>query len=96
MAGSELQKLYTERNKVIALAARLAVDNGYKAGIGKDKSETDPKWQNVVYIELPNVGQVSWHVPLEELHLFSFLGVYTEPFDGHTTEQKYKRIESFL
>jgi len=46
----------------------------------------------VVYVELPT-GQVSWHVQESELSLFSH--AYRDignPWDGHTTEEKYARL----
>lgn len=43
----------------------------------------DPEWP-IAFIELPT-GQASWRVPQ-----------HVRAWDGHTTEEKYARIERFL
>lgn len=58
-----------------------AVFLGLEAGIRLDPEQ--PEWP-VVFIELPGAGQVSWHIPQHE-----------KPWDGHTTEDKYTRIQTF-
>lgn len=72
---------YAYRNKLILIALGLAAEIGYPCGIRIDPEE--PKWP-VVFIELP-VGQVSWHLP-----------EHKETYDGHTTEEKYRRISKFI
>ena len=50
------------------------------------------EFQNVVYVKTPE-GQVSWHIPINELHLFNFLEVRDKnKYDGHTTSEKYGRL----
>lgn len=71
---------YAKRNECIWWAFAFAHGAGFRCGVGLDPNE--PGYV-VVYIELPT-GQVSWHVP-----------VHDRPWDGHTTEQKYRRIEAF-
>lgn len=83
---AEKNQAYAERNKLVALLARK-----FQSGIKKDLSE-DPEWQNIIYIQLPN-GQASWHVHESEMHLFDALPEWNDEWDGHTTEQKYHRIE---
>lgn len=72
---------YEIRYGLVMKALYLATALGYAAGIGFDIKE--PRYP-VVYIELPT-GQVSWHVP-----------EYARPWDGHSTEEKYKRINEFV
>lgn len=72
---------YVERYQLVYEAIELALKLGYEAGIRLDPKE--PKWP-VAYIELPT-GQVSWHMP-----------EHTKPYDGHSTEEKYQRIEQFI
>ena len=82
--------LYEERNKCIALSARMALKLGLNTGL----MEADPQedgWKYVVVIDLPS-GQVSWHVPDADLGFFDFLEPYRGTWDGHTTEEKYKRV----
>lgn len=88
---------YGERDRCVALIAKMAVALGYKAGIGRHP-ESDEKWErdwmNIIFIELPT-GQVSWHIHDSELSFFDGLPKYSEPWDGHTTEEKYQRVLAF-
>jgi hypothetical protein len=71
---------YDIRNGLVLDAIVLARKVGYEAGFRIDPSE--PDWP-VAYIELPE-GQVSWHLP-----------AHPKEWDGHTTAEKYARIEKF-
>jgi len=78
---------YTERNKLVRLLASL-----YLSGIKKTAIEGwDEAWHWCVYIDLPN-GQASWHFHIDDLPLFDDLPPYTGEWDGHTTEEKYRKI----
>lgn len=68
------------RYGLILKALALAWMCDYEAGIRVDPKE--PEWP-VAFIGLPT-GQVSWHMPQ-----------YRTPYDGHTTEEKYRRIAEF-
>jgi hypothetical protein len=94
----QLDSAYKERNKCVALIAKMAKVLGYSVGMGKHPEEDeswDREWMNIVYIDLP-VGQISWHIHDSDLELFSFLSEYDGQWDGHTTEEKYERLEKFL
>ena len=85
---SELDNAYYERNKLVRYLASL-----FPSGIRKtDMPDWDPEWQNCVYIDTP-AGQMSWHYHDREAHLFQSLPAYEKPWDGHTTLQKYIRLE---
>jgi hypothetical protein len=71
---------YSRRNTAIYTAVATARAAGLVANVSPDP--TDSRWC-IAYIELPT-GQVSWHVP-----------AHPTPWDGHTTEEKYKRCASF-
>jgi len=79
---------YEIREILIAQAMYLAKKIGYKAGIRfgtlTDENDNGNDWP-VWCIELPNIGEISWHCP-------SFKGVY----DGYTTNEKYDRIHKYL
>lgn len=77
---------YPARYGLILDALAAAHRAGYPAGIGYDHASGPDMdgYRPVVYIELPE-GQISWHMPEH--------GV---PFDGHTTEEKYARVEAYL
>jgi hypothetical protein len=74
---SEIDPAYYERNKLVRFLASL-----FPAGIA----------HNCVYIDTPE-GQLSWHYHDEEAHLFSALPPYEKPWDGHSTLEKYLRLE---
>jgi hypothetical protein len=85
---------YAERDRCVAALAALAVRLGWSAWLGKHPSDQkwDTEWTTIVFINLPS-GQVSWHIHDSEREWFSFLPTILErPWDGHTTEQKYKRL----
>lgn len=78
---AEKEGNYDKRNVLIYAALSTATDEGLPAGVRLDPNE--PEWP-VVFIELPT-GQVSWHVPQ-----------HTTPWDGHSTEEKYRRLRQFV
>jgi hypothetical protein len=86
---------YDERNNLVAALARLAIANGWRAGIGKHCPDPDPTWDvewlNVIYIETP-WGQLSWHIHDRQLALFDGLPLVDITWDGHTTDEKYDRL----
>jgi hypothetical protein len=87
---------YTERDKCVSLIARIAQAMGLPAGIERhpdDDQTWDDEWRNIIRIDLP-AGQVSWHIRDDELPLFSFLQPYNGEWDGHDTEEKYRRVLS--
>ena len=94
--------VYRERDACVAAMAKLALKLGYTCGLGKhpESDETwDRDWMNIVYIEVPHPSgkpaQLSWHIHDDELPMFSFLPVYDEKWDGHTTEEKYQHLAEF-
>lgn len=87
MMETELDQAYTERNRLVALLARM-----YPAGTRRTNIPGwDPCWHNCVFIDLPT-GQVSWHYHDRDAFLFSDLPSYEKPWDGHTTIHKYQRV----
>lgn len=83
---------YLERNKCVALIARMAMALGYWAGTAKTAIEGwSEDWHGCVYIDLP-AGQVSWHYHDSQAHLFDWLPPYCGEWDGHDTPEKYRRV----
>ena len=72
---------YDYRNLLVYEAMTLALRMDLKAGIRIDLAE--PDWP-VAYIELPT-GQITYHLPRHDT-----------PWDGHTTEEKNRRIRKFI
>ncbi len=82
---------YLERNKCVALIARMALTMGLKAGRAKTAIEGwSEDWHGCIYIDLP-AGQVSWHFHDSQLSLFIDLPHYSGSWDGHDTPEKYRR-----
>lgn len=86
---------YQERNRCVAAIAQLALVMGWRAGLAlHPESDTTwaADWRTIVWIELPT-GQVTWHVNDSEAGLFSFLKHGPFAWDGHSTSEKYDRLE---
>lgn len=78
---------YWERDQLVAFLSKI-----YPSWIGWHLGEWEDDWRNIVYVELPT-GQVSWHIHSKELSNFTHLKQdFTKKWDGHTTEEKYKRL----
>lgn len=89
---AEKDGAYLERNKCVALLASLAKANGWKVGRCKTAIEGwSEDWHGCVRIELPT-GQVSWHYHDSQADLFAFLPEMEMEWDGHDTEEKYRRV----
>lgn len=85
---------YAERNKCVALIARMAIKLDLVVGLARHHEEDkdwEDDWRNIVFIELPS-GQVSWHIHDSDLPMFKSLLPYEGKWDGHTTELKYERV----
>jgi hypothetical protein len=88
---SELDSVYWERNKLVRFLAHV-----FPSGIAKTEIPGwDPAWHNCVYIDTP-AGQLSWHYHDREAHLFAGLPPYQKPWDGHSTQEKYLRLEKLI
>ena len=78
---------YRERNTLVAFLSHF-----YPAGMKATQiAGWDEAWHNCVYIDLPT-GQASWHVHINDMHLFNHLGAYDGDWDGHSNEDKYERL----
>ena len=79
----KLNQAYSERNCAVILAVKLALLQGLNAGKGKDgNTDWEDEWRNVVYIDLPNGKQVSWHIAPSEVHLLKDIPEYKGKWDG--------------
>lgn len=78
---AETVKNYAKRNELVLELAVYAQQLGFNVGIRIDEKE--PDWP-VVFVELPT-GQVSWHIEQ-----------YDKEWDGHDTDEKYRRVAEFL
>jgi hypothetical protein len=80
---------YLERNQVVAALAKC-----FPSGVARTAIEGwSEDWHGCVYIDLPT-GQASWHFHDSQAYLFDGLQLYTKAWDGHSTEEKYRRLAS--
>ena len=79
---------YLERNRLVSLLSKV-FPSGTRTTTIEGWSED---WHGCVYIDLPT-GQASWHFHDSQAWLFSHLHPYAGDYDGHTTDEKYARIE---
>ena len=81
---AKVDAVYSERNRLAAAFARMALAAGFKAGKGVDPDET--KWP-VVYVDTPN-GQVSWHIAESDQDVLEGLPQYDGEWDGTFTARE--------
>jgi hypothetical protein len=81
--------VYRERNAVVFAFAWTAAQLGWRVGTLEDPADPWP----VVMIDAPT-GQLSWHVPEQDLPDWLADKPYLGQWDGHTTGQKYERLEA--
>lgn len=75
---------YEKRTHHVYGALHLASTLGLPCGIRVDGTNDGTSWP-VAVINLPNgIGEVAW-----------YCAAYPDKWDGHTTEEKYKRIAQF-
>jgi hypothetical protein len=85
-------RAYEERNRVVAFLAHLLPAVQTKTDI----PGWDPEWHGCIYIILPNGHQLSWHFHETLAHLFQHVPIGHVEYDGHTTDEKYRRIEQYI
>lgn len=89
--GAEKDAAYLERNRVVAALAKC-----FPSGVARTEIEGwEPEWHGCVFIDLPT-GQASWHFHDSQAFLFADLPPYTKPWDGHSTEEKYRRLADLV
>ena len=81
--------LYTERNRLVAALSGL-----FPAHLMLDPAADEP-WANLVCIHLP-AGTATWHIPPWDLPFFAHLAYAPHHWDGHTTEEKYDRLQALI
>lgn len=77
-----LDNVYTQRNMLAIAFAKMALQLGMTAGTSKDVTRRTNK--TVIYVDLPNGKQVSWHISDadEASVLAAGLPEYTGGWDG--------------
>lgn len=90
---TNINDVYRERNQLVAALSKLWP--AHLALHAEDDAEWDKEWRNIVFIHAP-VGQLSWHIHDSDLPMFSHLSYEENCWDGHSTEEKYRRLNSFI
>ncbi|QSQ14058.1 hypothetical protein [Myxococcus landrumensis] len=89
-------KVYHERNQVLALLARMALALGWRVGVGHKANFSKADWRTVLLVDLPT-GQAAWHFHDSERDLLAGLPDYPyAEFDGHGPGTKYDRVNHAL
>lgn len=81
---------YAERNKCVALIARMAIALGLIAGRWYHEGEEEG-WGWIVSVQLPS-GWADWHIPDHELQVFENLPIIKREWEDYTTQEKYERV----
>ncbi len=96
---------YWERNQLVAALSKLFP--AWLAKHDENDKEWDSDWRTIVYIIIPPEvrgldpegkdfpHQLSWHIHDSDVPMFDHLNYdfgYENKWDGHTTEEKYRRL----
>jgi hypothetical protein len=84
---SEADALYRERAHLVSHLTVL-----YPSCIGPAPDVDEPGWA-LVFVETSE-GQMTWHIAPRDLDLFGHLQIRTPEWDGHTTAEKYRRLDA--
>lgn len=89
LSTRRVAQMYSLRNRaiyqLIAAAAVLGWPTGFRQCHVKHDADAVEECWPVAYVDLPDGGQVSWHLP-----------PYSSEWDGHDNDEKYRRIERYL
>jgi hypothetical protein len=95
IAELEAQKdgAYRERDRLVALLSKVFPSCLFRNP--DEDTEWDDDWRWIVCIDFPT-GQASWHIHDSERPWFDHLEVVENRWDGHSTEEKHRRIEKVV
>ena len=84
-----INAVYRERDQLVAALSKL-----FPAHLAlHDGADWEDDWRNIVCVHLP-AGQATWHIHDSELPLFGHLVHTAGHWDGHSTEEKYARLNA--
>ena len=96
---------YWERNQLVVVLSKLFPS--YLTKHPETDQNWDSDWRTIVVINIPvqiydvcgkelrgvtEFYQFTWHIHDSEVALFDHLNYQDNKWDGHTTEEKYKRL----
>jgi hypothetical protein len=88
---AEKHGAYDERNRLVCVLSKL-----WPAHLSRhpdDDLTWDDEWRWIVCLHTP-VGQAAWHIKDSEREGFNHLDVRPNDWDGHSTPEKYLRLEA--
>ena len=88
-AGLAKDAAYAERDRLVA--ALTKVFPAHMTRHPESDADWDDDWRWIVVVELPT-GQATWHIHDSERDWFTHLEEGPNTWDGHTTDEKYRRI----
>jgi hypothetical protein len=103
---TEKDRAYWERNQLVAALSKI-----YPAWLSRHQEEDtdwEDDWRWIVFIEIPtkelemsgfdvkHKRQLSWHIHDTHFQYFSHLSVKPNTWDGHTTDEKYRRLSRIV
>lgn len=91
VASAEVEEGINAQYRERAILLKVVAKN-YPSCITIDAMASH-EWQNVLIIDFGNF-QGSWHISLDDLWMFDSLPRDTMRWDGHSTEEKLKNLES--
>jgi hypothetical protein len=83
---------YAERNKLVQFVSKLFDSHLARHPDSDTTWENDWRW--IVCIHAP-FGQMTWHIHDSQYEMFKHLPERPGDWDGHSTEEKYQRLESY-
>ena len=101
---------YWERNQLVVALSKIFP--AWLARHPEEDKEWEDDWRWIVFIEIPtkelemkyvqggftvkHKRQVSWHIHDSDLPHFSHLQQRLNTWDGHSTEEKYRRLSHIV
>ena len=88
MSDEKLNDVYRQRNNLAIAFCKAALAAGWPAGRGIDDMKVnsgDADWANVLYVDLPDGNQVSWHIAPSAVHLLEGIPQYKNVWVGTFT-----------
>lgn len=85
---------YWERNQLVLFLCKLFPSHLALHDPADKAWEYD--WRTIVCVHTP-AGQAAWHIHKDERYQFEHAGLKLElnDWDGHTTEEKYKKLREY-
>lgn len=80
---------YVERDRLVCALSKIFPS--WIARHPDSDTKWDDDWRWIVFVSLPT-GQATWHIHDSERQWFAHLPEGANLWDGHTTEEKYRRL----